>query len=96
MIRYLWKFKWDCGRKGELFGLFVATEAEIKSIIGKQVYFGEVLGKHSEIFGTIEEGEIIKIDVDLETVEKVSKILGNTWAGFNPLNYLEPKEDIEE
>lgn len=85
MENYLWKFYWDCGRQGSMRGLFVATEAEIKNILGKEVYFGEVLGKHSEIYGTIEEGEITKVDLDSETVEKVSEILGYTWYGYNPL-----------
>ena len=87
--RFLWNFHWDCGRQGDLEGLFVATEDEVKQLIGQRVYFGEVLGKHSEIYGTIEEGEITKVDIDSETVEKVSKHLGSVWSGFNPLNYTD-------
>jgi len=86
--KYLWRFNWDCGRQGELEGLFVATEQEVKSLIGQEVYFGEVLGKHSEIFGTIEENEVKKVDLDSETVEKVTKVLGDIWSGYNPLEYL--------
>jgi hypothetical protein len=88
MSKYLWKFYWYCGRQGDLDGLFVATEEEIKNIIGKRAYFGEVLGKHSEVYGNIEENDIEKIDLDSETVEKVSKILGKTWSGFNPIEYI--------
>lgn len=86
--KYLWNFYWYCGRSGSLKGLFVATEEEIKNIIGKYAYFGEVLGKHSEIYGNIEEGEITKIELDSETVEKVVNVLGDTWSGFNPLHYV--------
>lgn len=85
--KYLWKFEWDCGRQGDLEGLFVATEQEVKDLIGRKAYFGEVLGKHSEVEGTIEEGDIKKVDLDSETVEKVTAILGDTWSGFNPLEY---------
>jgi len=88
MEKYLWKLYCYCGRQGSLEGLFVATEEEIKNTIGKYAYFGEVLGKHSEVYGDIEENEITKIDLDSETVEKVSKILGDTWSGFNPMNYI--------
>lgn len=88
-MKYLWRFYWDCGRQGNLEGLFVATENEIKEVIGKDVYFGEVLGKHSEIYGTIEENDIKKIDLDYKTVEKVEKVLGDTWSGFNPFEYVE-------
>lgn len=93
--KYLWKFGWDCGRQGEVKGLFVATESEINNIIGKPVYFGEILGKHSEIYGTIDDGEITKMDLDSETVEKVAAILGETWSGYNPLHYLN-EDDTEE
>ncbi len=89
MKRFLWSFNCDCGRSGELEGLFVATEEEIKNTIGQYAYFGEVLGKHSEVCGDIEEDEISKIDLDSETVERVSKILGDTWSGFNPMNYIQ-------
>ena len=69
-----------------LEGLF--GNQEVKDTIGKYAYFGEVLGKHSEIYGDIEEKEIAKVDLDSETVEKVSKILGVTWSGFNPMDYI--------
>jgi len=68
--------------------MFVATEQEVQNVIGKHANFGEVLGKHSEIYGTIEENEIEKVDLDSKTVEKVSFILGETWSGYNPLNYV--------
>jgi hypothetical protein len=86
--KFLWKFFWDCGRQGEVEGIFVATESEVKEVIGMDVYFGEILGKHSEVTGTIEEKEITKIDLDSETVTKVTNILGGTWFGYNPLNYV--------
>jgi hypothetical protein len=89
MERYLWKFFWDCGRQGDVSSLFVATEEEIADAIGQSVYFGEILGKHSEVSGTIDEGEITKIDLDSETVEKVAAILGDTWNGRNPLHYIQ-------
>jgi hypothetical protein len=87
-LRYLWKFAWYMRRGGEVEGLFVATESEIAEAIGSYVYFGEILGKHSEVCGTIEEGEITKIDLDPESVKEVSKYLGEDWAGYNPLNYI--------
>lgn len=92
-MKYLYKFYWDCGRSGELEGLFVAREKEVNEAIGSEVYFGEVLGKHSEVYGTIEEGEIKKLDISPEVVEEVSKYLGNTWSGFNPLHYIKVECD---
>jgi hypothetical protein len=88
-MKYLYQFYWDCGRMGELDGLFVATEKEVANAIGKEAYFGEVLGKHSEVYGTIEEREIEKLDVSPEAVKEVCKHLGHTWSGFNPLHYIQ-------
>lgn len=89
MDKYLWSFYWDCGRSGDLDGLFVATEEEINNAIGNRVWFGEALGKHSEVYGDLEEGDIKKINISPEAVEEVSKHLGTTWSGWNPLNYVE-------
>lgn len=74
---------------GEVSGLFVATEDEINKSIGKEVYFGEILGKHSEIYGTLEEDDIEKINLDSVSVTKVLENLGKTWSGFNPLDYTQ-------
>jgi hypothetical protein len=87
--KWLWKFYWSCGRMGSLEGLFVATKEEIDRIIGKKVYFGEVLGKHSEIYGTLDENDIKRIDLDSETVVKVTNLLGDTWSGYNLLEYID-------
>jgi hypothetical protein len=88
MSKYLWKFYWDCGRQGSVEGMFVATEKEINEAIGKYIYFGEILGKHSEISGTLEENDFEKVDLDSDTVEKVEKVLGAEWSGYNPLGYI--------
>lgn len=89
--KYLWKFGWGLSY-GDVEGLFVATEEEVVDLIGKEVYFGEINGKHSEIYGEIEEGEIEKVGLDPETVAKVSAVLGDTWSGYNPLHYVEEAE----
>jgi hypothetical protein len=89
MEKYLWKFHWDCGGEGDVDGLFVATESEVNELIGKEVYFGEILGKHSEVYGAIDEGEIVKIEVDPKAVEQITNVLGETWEGYNPLEYIE-------
>ncbi|HFK1717434.1 hypothetical protein CON18_30615 [Bacillus cereus] len=90
--KYLYRFYWDCGRSGYLEGLFVATEDEVASAMGKEAYFGEVLGKHIEVYGEIEEGDITKVDISPEAVAEVSKHLGTEWSGFNPLEYIESED----
>jgi hypothetical protein len=91
--KYLYKFEWDCGRSGELEGLFIATEPEVSEAIGKQVYFGEVLGKHSEVYGNLEEGDVTKIKVSSSTLAELEEKFGYTISGYNPLGYLSEEED---
>jgi len=86
----LYSFHWDCGRSGDLDGLFIEEEWKVKGIIGEEIYFGEVLGKHSEVYGTIEEGEIVKIDVPESVVVELKKAFKRkTISGFNPLDYYD-------
>lgn len=85
----MYKFYWDCGSYGSLEGLFVADEIEVKELIGKEVYFGEVLGKHSEIYGVIEEQDIQEVKVSEITIEEIKKALGCNISGYNPLEYIE-------
>jgi hypothetical protein len=93
MRKYLWRFYWDCGRSGDVEGLFVATEERVDNLIGQRVDFGEILGKHSEVYGVIDEADIEKIDMDEETIEKVCKILGTNWGGYNPLDYVDDYDE---
>jgi hypothetical protein len=89
----LWEFNWDCGRMGWLDSVFIATDDEIKNIIGKTVYFGEVLGKHSDIHGTIEEGEITLITDNQEVVNILKNKLGKTISGHNPIEYYKTNNE---
>ena len=82
----LWSFYWDCGRQGKVEGLFKATKEEVENAIGKEVYFGEILGKHSEVYGTIEEGEIELVSDD------PIEVMSATESGYNPLEYLSEDE----
>lgn len=90
MAKGLYKFNFDCGRMGELNGIFIADSKDVESVIGKEVYFGEVLGKHSDIYGTIDEGEIKLITDDPEVVSLMEE--NNISTGFNPLDYVEESE----
>lgn len=86
--RYLYQLQEYFGRMGEVEGLFVATEEEIRSIMGQDASFGEILGKHSYVEFEITEHNVTKVDIDSESVEKVALHLGDTWSGYNPLDYV--------
>jgi hypothetical protein len=87
----LYKFLWDIPRGGSVSGVFLAEPEEVAKAIGKEIYFGEILGKHSEVYGTLEEGEVKALDVSEEFVEEFGKHFPNGF-GHNPLNYL-PEEE---
>lgn len=94
-MKKLYSFYWNCGRMGNLKGLFIADESEVDSVLGKEVYFGEVLGKYSEIYGRVTADDIEVVSEDQEKVEWLENLLGSTVSGYNPLDYYEPEEDEE-
>lgn len=90
----IYSFKWDVGRMGILEGLFVAYPEDIDSIIDKEIYFGEVLGKHSEIFGTIRKGDFEILSYNKTFTDDFIFNLGEgTIIGTNPFDYLDEEED---
>lgn len=94
-MRKLYRFFWDCGRMGDVEGLFVADDEEVKKALGQRVYFGEILGKHSEICGTLNEGDLTVKSEDQEFIEKLVALLGCDISGYNPLSYMESEEEEE-
>lgn len=95
-MKKLYSFYWDCGRMGDLQGLFVAEESEVNKIIGKEVYFGEVLGKHSEVYGTVDKEDIEVVSDNQEKIEWLVSLLGTDISGYNPLSYYDSSNDEEE
>jgi hypothetical protein len=93
-MKGVYKFHWGCGRAGDLEGVFVADDKEVQEVIGEEVYFGEVLGKHSEIYGTLDEEDITLISTDEKVVKLVEEY--KLSMGFNPITrYQESREDDE-
>lgn len=84
----LYEYYLDCGRMGSLSGLFVADDAVVEAAIGKRVYFGEVLGKHSEVYGTLDREELTVKSEDQEFIAKLVDLLGSDISGYNPLGYI--------
>ena len=85
----IYKLHFDCRRMGVLLGIFVADKDEMNELIksGKEIYFGEVLGKHSEISGPIEEGDLTLVTDDPAIVEIFVKY--DMETGYNPFNYID-------
>ncbi len=83
----LYKMIWDAGRMGCLTGVFVADPKDVAEAIGKEIYFGEVLGKHSEIYGPLGADEVKALDVPAEFVMEFAKHFPE-GVGYNPLKYV--------
>jgi hypothetical protein len=96
-MRTLYKFSWDCGRMGDVDGLFIAESEEVEAAIGKELYFGEILGKHSEVHGTFEADDVRALTCDPDLVDTLFDAFdGNKdLCGYNPLNYVQNEEDYE-
>lgn len=94
-------YRWHAsfGRMGDLDGIFVATEDEIKELEGKVVEFGEVLGKHSDIRYKIEASDFECVSTKENEVEFFLRIRSNLSNGWNPIeSYRQQEADrqIEE
>lgn len=85
----IYKLHFECYRMGNLRGIFVADKDEMKALIesGKEIYFGEVLGKHSEISGPIEKEDVTLVTDDPSAIEIFEKY--DMETGYNPFNYID-------
>lgn len=89
------RFFWDCGRMGDVEGLFVTDEATLEKSYGRHVYFGEILGKHSEIYGNLERGDITLVTDDQDFITRIVDLLGSDLSGYNPLDKIEYSDEEE-
>jgi hypothetical protein len=89
-VRILVAFEWDCRRGGVVEGLFVTTPEKLAAAIGKQIYFGEILGKHSDVYGTLEIKDVTVKSRDQSFINTLVEIVGEeNIGGYNPLEYIE-------
>lgn len=87
-MKKLYSFNWECGRMGDLYGLFVADEKDVAEVVGKTIYFGEVLGKHSDVYGEVEECDFTVVTDDQTVINiLVDAMSGTSLSGYNPLEY---------
>lgn len=86
-VKKLWKFELNCSRMGTLEGIFTASQQAVDKLIGTHVYFGEVLGKHSEISETITAEHLTVLTDDQDFIKKFDKL--ECASGTNPFDYLE-------
>ena len=93
MGKAIYKLDWDFGRMGSLEGVFVADSDDIKKLIDSktEIYFGEVLGKHSEVIGVLKEKYLTKVTEEPNIIE-----MFQTYGfenGYNPFDYIDGSDD---
>jgi hypothetical protein len=86
-MKAIYRFQLNCGRMGDLSGIFVADKERIESAMGERVYYGEVLGKHSEIVEELDSSHLTLISDKPEDVEVFERL--KLATGHNPLDYLD-------
>ncbi len=86
-MKALFKMNFDCGRNGNLEGVFIADTEDVKYLVENNisVYFGEVLGKHSDVSGCVDESEISLITSDENILDIVME--HGLESGYNPFDY---------
>lgn len=93
-MKGIYEFFWDCGRMGEVSSTFIADSEDVAKAIGNHIYFGEILGKHSEVYGDLDEGDIELKTQDQDFIAKFEEIMGEGYStGYNPLHYLPEDEE---
>jgi hypothetical protein len=87
MARAIYKFEVNCGRNGDLIGVFSCEKDELNDKIGKQVDFYEILGKHSNISIILDWAHLTEVTTDKKFIELFD--LYDLSTGVNPLDYFE-------
>ena len=89
-MKAIWKLDLDYGRDGDLQGIFVAEKEDLDAIDGKTLYFGDALGRHSNVTKVCNlSKDIKKVTDNAEAVAMFEKY--DMEIGYNPLAYLEPE-----
>jgi len=90
MAYNLYRWYADFFRNGKIDSLFLAKPHEIENAVGKKYNLGEVLGKHSNIYGTLKREEITLISENPIVVDELCRAsnMCNTISGYNPMDYV--------
>lgn len=102
MTMTLYKFRWDAYRNGRIESLFIADSEKVAQVMGMTVYFGEALGKHSDVRGTLDPEDLTVITQKPGIIADLFHIFaGDRWGrsgslcGLNPLYHLRDENGNE-
>ena len=92
LYRFCWPRCWGV----DVEGLFVEDSDVVENAIGSDVYFGEICGKHSDVYGTLDEEDLTVVSEDQEKINWLVDILGRSISGYNPFDYIEDQDELDE
>ncbi len=87
----VYKFYCDFRRMGDLEGVFVADSKDIQNAIGQTAYFGEVLGKHSDVYCELDDSMFTLVSEDPTVVDVIHT--HGLSSGYNPLSYVNQEDE---
>lgn len=90
-MRGIYRYYLDCGRMGYLEGLFVAELSAVEALVGKTCYYGEALGKHSEIDDDEPRANTTLVSAQEQHLATFDEL--GLSVGFNPLDYVREDEE---
>jgi hypothetical protein len=94
MSKGIYRFAVRYGRMGDLAAIFTAESEDVEKLIGKEVHFGEVLGKHSDVSLEMDDRYLRLITDNPDDVAMFERL--ELECGHNPFDYYEEQEDDEE
>lgn len=71
----------DFGRGGELQGLFITTPEILEKLKGREVYLGEALGKHSEVYASLNDNTLKVRSENPEAIRIIRECFGPSKYG---------------
>lgn len=85
----LYKLHVDYGRSGCLSGLFIAEKENMDKLVEDKtiIYFGDVLGKHSDIHGELTNEDFTMVTDDVNVIKLVRDY--KLENGPNPFHYVD-------
>ncbi len=97
----VYTFDCDFYRGGSVCGTFVQEIQKIDDAKRQDhsIYFGEVLGKHSQIEAYFSDLDLKKITDDeklVDAFEEILRLANKTHFGYNPFDYIEEYDDEED
>lgn len=93
-MKGIYKFYAYFGRMGSLSSVFVATAEDIENLIGEEVHFGEVLGKHSEMSLIIKKEHFTLATNDEKFIVMFEEL--KLENGHNPFDYYDYDDEDED